>query len=196
MINFNRLKKFRLTLGPVEQLQIVLSTIVVVSLVTIMVVRWTSVQKLEWLLFGSVLTVGIFGFIIVTITLKYARILEEQKQELMALNAFAQTINRSVDIDELLTNALREILRLLEVDYGWIYQVENGILKVVASYQTDPRPASLFHQSIPQDDPLYKQLQTTYVIRIPDQQKVVNTQQYEPLRSWASVPIYVKNNFT
>ncbi len=196
MINFNRLKKFRLTLGPVEQLQIVLSTIVVVSLVTIMVVRWTSVQKLEWLLFGSVLTVGIFGFIIVTITLKYARILEEQKQELMALNAFAQTINRSVDIDELLTNALREILRLLEVDYGWIYQVENGILKVVASYQTDPRPASLFNQSIPQDDPLYKQLQTTYVIRIPDQHKGMNTQQYEPLRSWASVPIYVKNNFT
>ncbi len=82
MINFKRLKKFRLTLGPVEQLQIVLSTIVVVSLVTIMVVRWTSVQKLEWLLFGSVLTVGIFGFIIVTITLKYARILEEQKRSL------------------------------------------------------------------------------------------------------------------
>ncbi|HOV97977.1 MAG TPA: PAS domain S-box protein [Bacteroidota bacterium] len=195
MVNFKRLKKFRLTLGPVEQLQIVISTIVVVSLATIFVVRWTSGQKLEWLLFGSVLTVGIFGFIIVTITLKYGRILEEQKQELMALNSFAQTINRSVDINELLTNALREILRILDVQYGWIYQIENGSLKVVASYQTGSMSLSIFNQTIPQDDPLFHRLKTMYVVKIPEQQNGMNLQQYEHLHWWASIPIHVKNNF-
>jgi hypothetical protein len=65
MANFRNILKFRASLGPVEQAQIVVSTAVVVTLVTIVVVRITSGHTLELLLFGSVLTVGVFGFIIV-----------------------------------------------------------------------------------------------------------------------------------
>jgi len=70
MANFRNILKFRASLGPVEQAQIVASTAVVVTLVTIVVVRLTSGHTLELLLFGSVLTVGVFGFIIVFFTLK------------------------------------------------------------------------------------------------------------------------------
>lgn len=90
MVNFRNILKFRASLGPVEQAQIVISTAVVVTLATIVVVRMTSGHTLELLLFGSVLTVGVFGFIIVFFTLKYGRLLEEQKQELIALNAFTE----------------------------------------------------------------------------------------------------------
>ncbi len=112
-INFQNLKKFRVSLGPVEQAQIVVSFVVVASLITIVVLRWTSGHTLEWLLFGSVITVGAFGFIIVTVTLKYGRLFEEQKQELIALNAFTESMNRSVTIQFLLQNALYEVRRLL-----------------------------------------------------------------------------------
>ena len=79
MVSFQNLRKFRVSLGPVDQAQIVVTVAVVVTLATIWVVRITSGRTIEWLLFGSVLTVGIFGFIIVFFSLKYGRQLEEQK---------------------------------------------------------------------------------------------------------------------
>ena len=133
MANFRNILKFRASLGPVEQAQIVVSTAVVVTLVTIVVVRITSGHTLELLLFGSVLTVGVFGFIIVFFTLKYGRQLEEQKQELLALNAFAESVNRAIGVQFLLHDALLEMKRLLGVEYGWIFSVENNqlVLKVL-----------------------------------------------------------------
>ena len=113
MAYFRNILKFRASLGPVEQAQIVISTAVVVTLVTIVVVRITSGHTLELLLFGSVLTVGVFGFIIVFFTLKYGRLLEEQKQELLALNTFAESVNRAIGVQFLLHNALFEMNRLL-----------------------------------------------------------------------------------
>ena len=137
MASFHNLRKFRASLGPVEQAQIVVSTAVVVTLVTILVVRMTSGHTLEWLLFGSVLTVGVFGFIIVFFTLKYGRLLEEQKQELLALNTFAESVNRAIDVQFLLHNALLEMKRLLEVEYGWIYSIEGNQLTLKALRGTE-----------------------------------------------------------
>ena len=137
MANFRNVLKLRTSLGPVEQAQIVISIAVVVTLVTIVVVRMTSGHTLELLLFGSVLTVGVFGFIIVFFTLKYGRLLEEQKQELLALNKFAESVNRAIGVQFLLHNALLEMKRLLEVEYGWIFSVENNQLVLKALRGTE-----------------------------------------------------------
>jgi ABC-type nickel/cobalt efflux system permease component RcnA len=96
-MDLSRLRKFRASLGPVEQAQVVVSTAVVVTLVTILVIRMSGgmYRTPEWLLFGSILTVGVFGFIIVLLTLKYGRLLEEQKKELLALKTMAESVNRS-----------------------------------------------------------------------------------------------------
>src|SRR3989338_10675980 len=132
-MNFIRnIKKFRATLGPVEQAQIVASTAVVVAMVTIVLVRVFSGYKLGWYDFLSVITVGIFGFLIVYFTLNYGRLLEEQKQELIAINTIAAAVNRSVEINYVLENALHEVKRLLEVDYAWIYHVEGNRLSLKA----------------------------------------------------------------
>lgn len=196
MMWLKRLKKFRFSLGPVEQAQIAISTAVVVSLATIVAVRATSGQKLEWLLFGSVLTVGLFGFIIVAITLKYGRILEEQKQELLALNTFAQAINRSVDIESLLANALREILRLLDIEYGWIYRLEGENLVRAAELRTNIRSAEIFGPLIARDDPRFQGLFSTVVTTFPRKKEEQQFWPYGHIRSWASVPIFSKGVFS
>lgn len=193
---FPRLKRFRISLGPVEQAQIAISTAVVVSLITILAVRLTSGQKIEWLLFGSVITVGIFGFIIVTITLKYGRILEEQKQELLALNTFAQAINKTIDIHSVLSNALQVILELLHVEYGWIYRVDEVGLRLASSYTTTNIPLQLFDPILSKDNVLYENLQSTYIVRHPTSKKEQGQWVYGTIQSWASVPIYIRGEFS
>ncbi|MEX0737157.1 MAG: hypothetical protein WD182_06915, partial [Bacteroidota bacterium] len=93
------MNRFRPKLGPVEQGQVVASTAVVVAMVTIFMVRVFGDYPLEWYVFVSVITVGIFGFLIVYFTLNYGRLLEEQKQELIAINTIAAAVNRSVEIN-------------------------------------------------------------------------------------------------
>ncbi len=195
-MKFKKFNKLRLSLGPVEQAQIAVSTAVVVSLVTIMAVRATTAQRIEWLLFGSVLTVGLFGFIIVTITLKYGRVLEEQKQELLALNKFAQAINRSVDIHSLLRNALEEILQLIDVEYGSIYRIEQKKLTKAAELKLDVSVTSPLGNDILISDPLFEQLQVTCVKHFPKDKKAQKEREYNTIRAWATVPIYIKNEFT
>ena len=151
-INLQNLKKFRVSLGPVEQAQIIVSFVVVASLITIVVLRWTSGHTLEWLLFGSVVTVGAFGFIIVTITLKYGRLFEEQKQELLALNAFTESMNRSVTIQFLLQNALYEVQRLLDIEYGWIFRTDGNTLSLSAQRGTEELDRSVLDSSIDLSD--------------------------------------------
>jgi len=111
-----RFRKIRVSLGPVEQAQIVASTAVVVALATIIMVRVLSGDKLGLYDFGSIVTFGIFGFLIVFFTLKYGQLLERQNQELIALNAMAEAVNRSVEIDFLLRNGLLEVKRLTGVE--------------------------------------------------------------------------------
>ena len=128
-MKLTNLRKFRTTLGPVEQAQVVASVAVVVAIATIVSIRIFAMgRQLDWLLFGSVITTGVFGFINVFFTLKYGQQLEEQKRELFALNTIAEAVNRSVGMQLLLRESIREIRQLLEADFGWIYHLEGGRL--------------------------------------------------------------------
>ena len=198
MAYFRNILKFRASLGPVEQAQIVISTAVVVTLVTIVVVRITSGHTLELLLFGSVLTVGVFGFIIVFFTLKYGRLLEEQKQELLALNTFAESVNRAIGVQFLLLNALFEMNRLLEVEYGWIYRVENNNLVLKALRGAEELNFSIVDTSFGINHEKTKWIHSSRIVR---RQKKSELRKDSPwafgiIGSFASVPIMMKDQLS
>lgn len=193
MKSLRSLRNFRASLGPVEQAQIVVSTAVVVTLGTILVVRMTSGHTLEWLLFGSILTVGIFGFIIVFFTLKYGRLLEEQKQELIALNAFAESVNRAIDVQFLLQNALQEVKRLLYVEYGWIYRVENDQLILSAIRGTEELDFSIVDSTIDIHHEKLFWIHSPRIVRRPKKNNANSYWEYGIVGSWASVPIMMKD---
>jgi PAS domain S-box-containing protein len=200
MVSFKKLRKFRASLGPVEQAQIVVSTAVVVTLVTIVVVRMTSGHTLGWLLFGNVLTVGIFGFIIVFFTLKYGRLLEEQKQELLSLNTFAESVNRAIDVQFLLQNALYEMRRLLNVEYGWIYRVEGDLLLLKASRGTEELETMIIEAV----DDIHREkihwILSPRIAKRPGKNKsgthTLPNWEYGSIGSWASVPIMMKDQMS
>jgi PAS domain S-box-containing protein len=200
MVSFPNLRKFRVSLGPVDQAQIVVTVAVVVTLATIWVVRITSGRTIEWLLFGSVLTVGIFGFIIVFFSLKYGRLLEEQKQELLALNTFAESVNRAIDVQFLLQNALYEMRRLLNVEYGWIYRVEGDLLLLKASRGAEELETTIIEAV----DDIHKAnmfwIRSPRIVKRPKKSKS-NAQshsswEYGSIGSWASVPIMMKDQMS
>jgi PAS domain S-box-containing protein len=200
MTGFRKIRKFRVSLGPVEQAQIVTSTAVIVTLVTIIVVRMTSGQTIGWLMFGNVLTVGIFGFIIVFFTLKYGRLLEAQKQELLALNAFAESVNRAIDVQFLLQNALYEMKRLLKVEYGWIYRVEGDLLLLKASRGTEELNVNIIDpvDEIHQNKMAW--IRSPRIVKRSDKglsnSKVPSSWEYGIIGSWASVPIMMKDQIS
>ena len=197
-INLQNLKKFRVSLGPVEQAQIVVSFVVVASLITIVVLRWTSGHTLEWLLFGSVVTVGAFGFIIVTVTLKYGRLFEEQKQELLALNAFTESMNRSVTIQFLLQNALYEVQRLLDIEYGWIFRTDGNTLSLSAQRGTEELDRSVLDSSIDLSDQRFAWVFNPKIVKRKNASKKNSAElwQYGMIGSWASTPILMKDQFS
>jgi len=197
-ISFHNLKKFRVSLGPVEQAQIVVSFVVVASLITIVVVRWTSGHTLEWLLFGSVVTVGAFGFIIVAVTLKYGRLFEEQKQELLALNSFTESMNRSVTIQFLLQNALQEVRRLLDIEYGWIFQTNGNMLLLSAQRGTEELDRSILESPIDLSDERFAWIYNPRIVKQnkPSKNKAAEPWAYGMIGSWASTPILVKDQFS
>lgn len=188
------IRTFRATLGPVEQAQIVASTAVVVALVTIVLVRVFTGYKLGWYDFVSVITVGIFGFLIVYFTLNYGRLLEEQKQEVIALNAIAEAVNRAVEIGYLLQNALQEVRNVLQVEYGWIYHVEGGNLVLKAS--KGPAESELFivRPGMAADDPSLVWIRSARIVRHPGTRGA--EWPYSPVNAWASVPIMMKDSFS
>jgi PAS domain S-box-containing protein len=200
MASFQTLRKFRASLGPVEQAQIVASTAVVVTLVTIVVLRMTSGHTVGWLLFGNVITVGIFGFIIVFFTLKYGRLLEEQKQELLALNTFAESVNRAIDVQFLLQNALYEMRRLLNVEYGWIYRVEGDLLLLKASRGTEDLETTIIEavDDIHQEKMFW--IRSPRIAKRPGKNRsnarTNSVWEYGEIGSWASVPIMMKDQMS
>ena len=198
MAKFRNILKFRTSLGPVEQAQIVISTAVVVTLATIVGVRMTSGHTLEWLLFGSVLTVGVFGFIIVFFTLKYGRLLEEQKQELLALNTFAESVNRAIGVQFLLHSALFEMNRLLEVEFGWIFSVENNRLVLKANRGTEELFFSILDTAFEINDGKMKWIHSPRIIKRPKKSESGKDSQwaYGVIGSCASVPIMMKDQLS
>jgi len=200
MVRFQNLRKFRVSLGPVDQAQIVVTVTVVVTLATIWVVRITSGRTIEWLLFGSILTVGIFGFIIVFFSLKYGRLLEEQKQELLALNTFAESVNRAIDVQFLLQNALYEMKRLLNVEYGWIYRVEGDLLLLKASRGTEELDISIIEavDDIRQEKMFW--VRSPQITKRPRKIKSDASKnsvwEYGSIGSWTSVPIMINDQMS
>jgi two-component system cell cycle sensor histidine kinase/response regulator CckA len=195
-MKLSRLLRFRTALGPVEQAQVVASVVVVVSLATIVSIRvFTYGKQLDWLLFGSVTTVGVLGFINVLFTLKYGQQLEEQKRELMALNTIAEAVNRSVGMKLLLRESIREIRRLLDVDYGWIYHLEAGKLILRAADGVQPPPLSILEPDMDIDS---SEIQWVRLPRSQVRPKRWDNKEewtFGGIGSWASVPIIMKDKF-
>ncbi len=131
-----RIRQFFSDLGLVEQSQIVASTAVIVSMVTIVGIYVVSGRMLKWYEFISIVGVGIIGYASVFFSLKYGRQLEEQRRELLALNTIAEAVNQSVELKEVLHNALEKVRDLLNIEFGWIYVIENEKLKLRNSIGT------------------------------------------------------------
>jgi PAS domain S-box-containing protein len=190
------IRKFRATLGPVEQAQIVASTAVVVAMVTIVLVRVFSDYKLGWYDFVSVITVGIFGFLIVYFTLNYGRLLEEQKQEVVALNAIAEAVNRAVEIRHLIQNALQEVQRVLQVEYGWVYLVEGEKLMLKASRGSGSSLGVIVPSDAALADPLVDWVKQPRIVRGPIGMPEAAPWSYGDIKAWASVPVKMKDSFS
>jgi PAS domain S-box-containing protein len=195
-MKLTKIFKLRTSLGPVEQAQVVASTAVVVTMATIVGIRLFTVGKaIDWLLFGSIVTTGVFGFINVFFTLKYGQQLEEQKRELLALNTIAEAVTSSMEIDLLLREAIREIRRLLEVDFVWIYHVEGGKLILRQSDGIVPPPQHIIE---PRTDAEHKDILWARNPRI--RRKGARMSQkaewaFGAIGAWGSVPIKVKDRF-
>ncbi len=151
------LRQFITNFGLVEQAQVVASTAVIVTMATIVAAILLTGEGLRWTDFISVLAVGLIGFFSVVFSLKYARQLDEQRRQLMAISTIAEAVNRSVELDEVLQSALNKATELLNTRFGWIYLVEpdglmlkssKGTSKDFISLQTnDAVPVSLWlHQ--------------------------------------------------
>ena len=195
-MKFTKLLKFRTSLGPVEQAQVVASTVVVVTMATIVSIRLFSVGKtLDWLLFGSIITVGVFGFMNVFFTLRYGQQLEEQKRELLALNTIAEAVNRSVEISLLLQEAIREVRRLLDVDFGWIYHVEGGRLVLRASEGVASAALLVIESNIEADSNDIVWARSPCTSQKPRGRADASKWQFGAIAAWGSVPITVKDRF-
>lgn len=190
--------KLRYSLGPVEQAQIVASTAVVVAMVTIVMVRVFSGYKLNWYDFVSVITVGIFGFLIVYFTLKYGQLLEEQKQELLALNTIAEAVNRAEEIDKLLENSLREVRQLLDVNDGWIYLVEGKSLALKTKQFINPTESLPLPIRTSLEEPESKWTRLPRIENYPSKKEKARGRTWGLIafKSWISVPIMMKDTFS
>lgn len=197
------LSKFRASLGPLQQAQIVASTAVVVALMTIVAVRYLSVgpetlttrPKFDWILLMSVLTTGLFGFFIVIFTLKYNRLLENQRQELLALNTISEAVNRAVEINYLLQNVLQEILRVLDVEFGWIYRVLDNRIHLSAQRGAGEPKSSMIAPSADLSE--YPWIREPQIQRKPKKGPAETDIPWpdDSIESWASVPIMMKDQF-
>ena len=124
----NAVRRFYASLGLVEQSQMVASTAIVVSMLTIITAHFGTSQSLGWLDFISIVTVGVIGFVSVFFTVKYGRQLEEQRRELLALNTIAESVSHSVEVNYVMHSALLKVMELMHAEFGWIYIVENDRL--------------------------------------------------------------------
>lgn len=195
-MNFRALKTFRSSLGPLEQAWIVITTAVVVTLITIIAFRVIGGEKLGWYDQVSVVVVGIVGIIIIVSTISYGRQTEQQKQEILALKTIAEAVNRAVDISYLLQNALQEVRRLLNVEYAWIYAVNDGEMSVEAEKGTEEIQdiVATITETLRREDPQH--------VRTPRIHKRSSsalgrdgTWTYGQIKSWGSVPIMMKDQF-
>jgi len=178
-------RTYRAALGPIEQAQIVASTAVVVSMITIVAVRLLGNYQLEWFDFTSITIVGVFGFLIVYFTLKYGRLLEEQKKEILALKNVADAINRNTGMDFILQTAARELQQIIEIDEFLVYLNKEGILTLAFS-TGELQEIPLLPGKVDLQDPLLENFKSSKIHKLPIQKNFESPKGY---RSLASVPI-------
>jgi len=121
-------RQFLQKLGPVEQAQVVASTAVIVMMTTIISAMVITGQSPRLMDFISILTVGIIGFVSVYFSLQYSRLLDEQRQQLLALYTIAGAVSRVAELEIVLETALDRITDLLKTPYGWIYMFDGTTL--------------------------------------------------------------------
>lgn len=205
-------RKFRASLGPLQQAQIVASTAVVVALITIVAVRYLSIgpetlttstgsvslrPKFDWILLMSVLTTGLFGFFMVMFTLKYSRLLDSQRQELLALNTISEAVNRAIEINYLLQNVLQEILRVLDIEYGWIYRILDNTVVLSAQRGTEELKTPIIEPGGEAGSSQYAWIHESRIQKKPKKEAAGNEEQWPhgQIQAWASVPIMMKDQF-
>ena len=130
------IRRFVRNLGPVEQAQVVSSTAVIVSMSTIVAALLLTNQEPRLMDFISVLTIGLIGYMSVYFSLTYARQLDEQRRQLLALNTIAAAVNRVVTLDSVLQTALAKTTELLATPFGWIYTLDGDHLVLTCSKGT------------------------------------------------------------
>jgi PAS domain S-box-containing protein len=121
----SHIRRFFAGFGPVERAQTVASTAVVVTMVTILSAMGVTGQSPRFMDFISILAVGVIGFTSVYFLVLNARQLDDQRRQLLALNAIAEAVNRVVVLDAVLNAALQKVTELLGTPYGWIYLLED-----------------------------------------------------------------------
>ncbi len=192
----NPVKAFRMFLrglGPVEQAQVVASTAVVVTMATIISVMAATDQIPRFMDFVSIVTVGIFGFTSVYFSLLNSRRIDEQRRQMIALNAVAEAINRVADRDYVLHTALAKISELLNTPYGWIYLEEGDSLSLTCAAGSDldilaeisPAPVSphlWLNQPRAEREPRNKR-----------QGKIPEPLKQRGIQFWASMPLRTKD---
>lgn len=192
---FNNLRKFISTLGLVEQSQIVASTIVIVLMVTILAIYIFTGEQLRLLDFFTLITVGIFGFMIVYFFAKYGLQINEQHQQLRALNEVSQAVSHSVDLKIVLQSALEKICELFKADFGWIFLIEDNKLQLKYQYKIQTK---IFPEKIALDEKWIEFLKLDNEISqsFIDKQQFISKQLRKfNIQDWASLPLERNNDF-
>ncbi len=192
---FRRLRAFFQNLGLVEQAQIVASTAVVVIMITIITASIILNKIITWFDFISVVTVGVIGFASVYFSLKYGRQLEEQKRELVALNTVAEAINHSIDLNYLLSNALKKVVEVTHTTFGWLYVAEGKKLVLKNSVGTD---TTFFNETVHANSdvvPWLQHIQTGKTETAPLSSFAHPSIAESIVASWVSLPLRAADQF-
>jgi len=196
-MNLRAFKSFRSSLGPLEQAWLVITTAVVVTLITIIAFRVIGGEKLGLYDQVSVVVVGIVGIIIIVSTISYGRQTEKQQQEILALKTIAEAVNRAVEIPYLLQNALQEIRRLLNVEYAWIYSIENDQLSIEAEKGTEEIQDAVgaITATLQEEDEQHIRIHRIFKRPSSNASGSGDPWSFGQIGSWGSVPIMMKDQF-
>ncbi len=187
-------RRFFHGLGPVEQAQIVASTAVVVTMVTILSAMAATGQAPRLMDFISILAVGLIGFTSVYFSLLNSRRLDDQRRQLIAINTVAESVNRVVNLDDVLSTAILNMTSVLGTRWGWIYLLEND--RLVMHSATEPALDFLAITSLPAE-PIVHWLEQPRVERerLRDTGGHISPSlKQHGIQSWTSIPLRTKES--
>ncbi len=197
MKNFiHSIRKVMTPLGLVERAQVVASTAVLVAMGTIIGIYLATGERFRPLDFMSAMTVGVIGYISIFFLLKYGRILDEQRRELLELNTITEAVNSSVQLESVLHAALVKVVELLHADAGWIYLEENNLLMLRDINGTE---AEIFPQQVSIDDETMSWIRSPGLFKTDDPNIVQSTTMEfanQGVKMIASIPLVRRHAFS